>query len=181
MIYRYLRDVKNCILLFFVVSKRQFNSENLLKLGGIRIGSRKDKFRRFCEITCFGLFDYFVCRIIQCSKRISFFADLEYCSLLLLSFVGKFFSFHENYSLFDKEVICRCFENKSDYSWLCFKIILGCFWKLFFVALKASRTILRVLRKLFFVHMKTYLPTLFLKVPAYLCIKVDAKYYFDTL
>ena len=97
-----------------------------------------------------------------------FFADLEYCSLLLLSLIGKFFAFHENYSLFAKKVICRCFENKSDYSWLCFKIILGCLRKLFVVTSRVSGTILRGSRKLFFGHMKIYVFVFCFKVRFYL-------------
>ena len=122
MIYRYLRDVKNCILLLFVASKRQFNSENLLKLGSIRIGSRKDKFCCFCGIACFYLFDL-------CAKL--FDAANEYYSLPTWNIVHfYFFPLLENSSLFTKIILClprKLFAGASKISW----IILGCALKLF--------------------------------------------------
>ena len=134
--------------------------------------SRKGKFCCFCGIACFDLFVWFVCKIIRCSKWILLFADLEYCSLLLLSLIRKFFAFHENYSLFTKKLIRRCFENKSDYSWLCFKIILGRLRKLFVAASRVSETILRGSRKLFFGYMKMYVFVFCFKVPVYLVCHV---------
>ena len=134
--------------------------------------SMKDKFCCFCCIACFYSFAYFVCKVIRCSKRILFFADLKYCSLLLLSFVEKFFAFHENYSLFAKKVIRRYFENKSYYSWMCFEIILGRLRKLFVVTSRVSWTILRGSRKLFFGHMKIYVFVFCFKVLVYLVCHV---------